>query len=154
MPDQIHEILSRVVPHILEGAAFVFTDDLPPEQRPPTSEWSAQGVRLTFEGPISGDLRLWAEKSFMIVLAANMLGIEPDDENAEAKAEDALKETLNMIVGTFLTDAYGNEPVFHLGIPESIDATLLSESVADPLNVWLNAEDHPVLFSLHLQANG
>ena len=50
-------------------------------------------------------------------LAANVLGLDEDDEKVEEKARDALKELLNVSCGNILTELAGTEPVFDLSVP-------------------------------------
>ena len=140
--DQTIEIITRV----LEEAAFVFTDTLFPEDAPDASSWEASGVALRFFGPVGGEIRMWASDGFSRCVAANMLGVGEDDPAAAEKGLDALKESLNIIVGNYLTDVYGDEPVFDLGLPEPVEYELLRNDFDHPNAVLLAADDHPVLF--------
>jgi len=65
----------------------------------------------------------------------------------DEKALEAIMELLNMIVGRFLTSAYGEEPIFDLGLPCPIEGGIPATSNA-ARRVWLDAEDSPVLISL------
>jgi hypothetical protein len=140
----------EVVNRILEEAAFVFTDALMPEDVPDPSMWEASGVSLRFFGNPSGEMRMWASEGFSRCVAANMLGVSEDDPAAAEKGLDALKESLNIIVGNYLTAIYGEEPVFDLGLPEPVDRSRLGEDFDDPEAVLLAADDHPILFVISL----
>lgn len=65
-----------------------------------------------------GTLRFRCSSDFSILLAANLLGIDPQDEDAEAKAKDAVKEFMNIICGQLVTAIHGSNEVFDLTIPQ------------------------------------
>lgn len=150
----MNESLLRIVEasciHILEHAAFLFTEQMLPEDYPESaSQWLPIGVRLEYEGPRSGELRLWIAEPLSRTIAQNMLGLDEMEDCSEEKEMDAVKEILNMILGNFLTEAFGTEVVFHLGIPRIIPEKLLDESLENPYRFWLSAENHPLLISIH-----
>lgn len=144
------EVISRV----LEEAAFVFTDNLDAQDLPDPLTWDAQGVALKFTGEESGEMRMWASKGFARCVAANMLGVSEEDESSAAKGLDALKESINIIVGNYLTAIYGEEPIFDLGLPEPVDRERLSADLSDPSAVLLAAEDYPILFVVEITGKG
>lgn len=147
------ECTISVITRILEESAYVFTDVLedPPAQI--TADWKATGVKLKFFGKESGEMRMWASDGFAQVVAANMLGIGEEDEQAIQKGMDALKESLNIILGNFITTVYGVELIFDLGLPEAVDPCMLTADMANPEAIWLSAEGYPVLFVTEM-ANG
>lgn len=147
----VADTLSQVSSRILEDAAFVFTDLLDPQQRPDVDSWSAEGASLEFSGEKKGVLHMWASEGFARYAAANMLGIDEDAEDAGQKGMDALKELLNMVVGNFLTDLYGEEPIFDLGLPEPLPREALAGDVASEQGVWLEAEGNAVLFTVTIE---
>lgn len=139
------EALSKVAVRILEEAAFLFSDDLAPAERPDHS-WQPIGAALEYEGDEdSGRLEVWADLAMVRSLASNMLGLDEEDPESTAHVSDALKELLNMVLGNVLTEVWGTAPVFHLGIP-----TLLDAEAWDPRGssrgLWLSVEGHPVVF--------
>lgn len=109
--------LEGVLSDILEKQAFVFAEACPVEDLKAEAEDYLHAT-IAFEGPLCGLLGLATSRDLCAELAANMLGIEPDDAVAEEDASDALKELLNVVCGQFLTALYGNEPVFQLSIPK------------------------------------
>lgn len=150
MTESIVNIAEASTVNILEGAAFIFTEKLAPEEIPQVSEsWTQIGVRLEYEGPHSGELRMWIDEPLSKIIAQNMLGLEESEECSEEKEMDAVKEILNMILGNYLTEAFGTEDIYHLGIPRIIPGKLFEESVECPLRFWLSAEEHPMLVSIH-----
>jgi len=144
-----HEAMSQslkaVVVRVLEDAAFVFSDDLPPDAHPSEADWNPPGVSLTFTGETSGTFRLWADEPLLRVLSANMLGLEPGSGNAAEKGSDALRETANIILGHLLTDHFGTEAVFDLGLPSIADPARAKSDCLDDAGVWLRAEGNTLL---------
>ncbi|MEN9353738.1 MAG: hypothetical protein RL318_1063 [Fibrobacterota bacterium] len=139
------DALNHVTVRIMEEAAFLFSDDLPPADRP-DADWQPIGATLRFEGnDQSGSLLVWADVDMVRSLASNMLGLDEDDPASGMHVADALKELLNMILGNVLTEAWGTAPVFHLGIPELLDASEWNPHTA-ARGLWLSVEGHPVVF--------
>ncbi len=144
---QAHQVIEQV----LEDAAFIFTEELEESDKPQLSSWECRAVALRFSGNPSGTVHLWADAGFMRFAAANMLGIDIDDPYAESKGIDALKELLNMVVGNYLTEVYGSAKVFELGIPEELSHVDPARDIDEGIPVWLEAEEHPLLFVIHVE---
>jgi len=136
----------EVISRILEDAAFVFTDVISDNSIPTAGEWEAAGVGLDFSGEQCGQMRMWASDGFTACVAANMLGVAEDDPAAAEKGLDALKESLNIIVGNYLTTFFGEEPIFDLGLPTPLAKEQLDADMNNPEAVWLSADDHPIMF--------
>jgi hypothetical protein len=144
----MHEIATQTISRILGEAAFIFTDNLDQNAKPDGASWDADGVALQFFGAsgTGGELRMWVSSGFACYAAANMLGLDADSDDARQKGTDALKELLNMIVGNFITAAYGDIPVFELGLPRNISREFLAKDFANPDAIWLGAEGNAILF--------
>lgn len=106
--------LEAVARRVLEEAAFVLAT---PTARQP--EWPAEvvEVELAFDGPATGVLRLRSTPRFGAEVAANLMGLESGDAEADRHAEGALAELLNIIAGALLADVYGTGRVVRIGIP-------------------------------------
>ena len=109
--------LTKIFSDVLSDLAFMFRDD---EQ----GEWPDGGLWLettiSYDGTASGTLRLRCTRQFSLVLAANLLGTDPQEDIAESAADDAVKEFMNVVCGQFVTAVHGTQEVFHLTIPEII----------------------------------
>lgn len=141
--------LSESAVRVLEGAAFLFTDDLNPENTPrDISAWSPIVTSLHYEGPNVGFCELWLSQSMAKTVAQNMLGLESLDDVTEQKMHDAAKEMLNMVLGNFLTDAFGVDDVYGLGIPQLESKSALPVETDPFIHVWLDVEGEPILFRL------
>ncbi len=154
MDDELKEIIERVVVETMRSAAYILAertdegDDIAPEIQNPI------GVSLTFSGTPSGSLTLWAEPRLARIAAANMLGIDEEDSAAVGKQVEALKELLNIIVGSFLTEAYGEHLLFDLGLPQQCAMSRLEEKANHPDTLWIVADESPVAISLQLHDPG
>jgi chemotaxis protein CheY-P-specific phosphatase CheC len=107
--------LREIFSDILANLAFMFTDDDLPEVEV-DEVWFETTIR--YEGPTQGRLRLYCAQSFMTTLAGNLLGVDPDDSEADIKSVDAVKELMNILCGQLVTQFYGADAVFNLSIPE------------------------------------
>lgn len=75
-------------------------------------------LTMDFQGPIHGELQLFAPQSLGALLAGNMLGTTAEDPLAEAGARDALKELLNIACGTLLRKLAPADARFHVSLPK------------------------------------
>jgi chemotaxis protein CheY-P-specific phosphatase CheC len=110
-------VLDGVCKLILEEFAFLFCESQDASTFDYNTIEDAQEASMRFTGPTNGKFEIAAGKNLCLLLASNILGIEPNDEAAGSHAADALKETLNVMCGRFLTEAYGEEAVFNLSAP-------------------------------------
>ena len=138
MKSEMSQAMEIVAPRILEEVAFLFSEPFDSAETPDEG-WEAAGAELRWNGPSTGVMRFWVDPGLLPVLAANMLGIEEDDPICREKGFDALKETLNMIVGNCLTEAWGPGPVFHLEIPRVVGFAF--SEAEHPEGIWLSIEN-------------
>ncbi len=106
--------LSALVADVLGRLAFMVEDDVGVEPRAGVSWLCGE---ITYHGPVSGSLTCWCQRTFAVQLAANLLGLEPGQQEAATACEDALQEFLNVLCGQLVTDWYGRSAVFNLSIP-------------------------------------
>jgi len=114
-----NEILFDVTKQVFEEAAFVFL-----EMNDEIEDWEEDMVQviMSFQSPESeGRMVLSASNEFTIELAANMLGMDEDDETVLDKGKAAIGEILNMICGVMMERLYGDEVICKLGLPETQD---------------------------------
>ena len=106
--------LAAVAADVLGDLAFMVSDEGPAEP-PPGTIWLR--CEITYRGPTAGTLGCWCSRDFAIQLAANLLGIESDESDAQTGAEDAVREFMNVFCGQLVTSWYGTAAVFSLSIP-------------------------------------
>jgi chemotaxis protein CheY-P-specific phosphatase CheC len=144
-----NETAVKVLAGVLEQMAFLFAEIVEKTELPDSCEDAVQAC-MGFRGPVSGTLSLAVPQSMCPVIAENMLGVEPDDERVMEKAQDALKEVLNVTCGNFLTEIAGEEPVFNLTIPEVtvISADEWLELVQSDATEGLLVDEFPLIISV------
>ncbi len=123
MADATPELLTDILGTVLQESAFMFVE---PAEEP--VEWGEKvfAATLAFESVRSGTLRLTMAVPVGVELAANMLGTEATDPEAEENGRAAMSEILNVIGGAFVTRFFGTKVPSQLGLPQA----LLSSSPA------------------------
>ena len=140
------QLVAQVFCEVMEKLAFMF-GELADEQRPVPLESTYIQTTMTYSGQISGMLALTVPGSLCPQIAANVLGVDPEDERAVAGSLDALKEVLNVTCGHVLTAIAGETPVFDLSVPETsvLDANQWTDLLERPDTVALTKDESVVL---------
>ena len=107
--------LTTIFSEVLANLAFMFGDD-DECAASPSSSWLE--TTISYQGPVRGTLQLRCPREFSVLLVANLLGTDVEDDGAESKADDAVKEFMNVLCGQFITATHGAEDFFDLAIPE------------------------------------
>ncbi len=107
--------LSEVTKSVLSEAAFLFCDELSEGAAP--LEARLVEATITFEGATPGRITLRLPWHLACEAAANLLGVEPGDDDVEANAHAAVGELLNMISGSALERWFGSGTPWSLGLP-------------------------------------
>jgi hypothetical protein len=110
--------LADAVIQVLEDAAFLFSE------RVPEQAWESEravSARLVIEHGEQMELCLCVEPELATLLAANLLALEPDSEEARASAAEAVGELANMLAGALSTELFGREVVSRIGVPNVVD---------------------------------
>jgi CheY-specific phosphatase CheX len=149
------QLLSEVFCEVMEKLAFMFGEFTAKEELSQTTSDCVQ-ARMTFTGALTGALALVVPAEMCVEVAANVLGMEPDDEFVTARATDALKEVLNVTCGRLLTALVGEKPVVDLSVPVAtkLDAAGWTAFLNEPEAVGLVVDDKPVLLRLSLEGDG
>lgn len=114
--------LTRVLSETLEEAAFVFIDQADDGLEFTSDTLVHASISYTKDARKIG-LEIASTQAVAIELAANFMGIEPDDPTAQQKSLDAFGEILNIVCGALLEDAYGDEAEFEMGVPQTAVVT-------------------------------
>lgn len=112
--------LGPIFTRVLEEFAFMFAEDLPEGTTPEIPEQSSI-VSVHFNGDQKGTVCIAAPQSFCLALYDNMVGLD-DSPDIDARAKDAFKELCNVVAGQVITECFGSTKVYHLSVPELIDA--------------------------------
>jgi CheY-specific phosphatase CheX len=76
---------------------------------------------IHYSGPSSGTITVRATAGFLRGLAANLLGVEPDEVSDESCAQDAIRELANLLAGSVVVELGGRESTYSLGLPQVVD---------------------------------
>jgi CheY-specific phosphatase CheX len=147
--------VAKVFCEVIEQMAFMFGESAEREDMPGLSEDGLR-IRMGFSGPMEGELTMAAPRDAGVELAANVLGLDAEDPVASLRAEDALKELLNVTCGSLLTELAGDGPVFHLTVPQSsaLKAAEWAELLEEDGTVAFRVDDHPVLLNVRVNTKG
>jgi chemotaxis protein CheY-P-specific phosphatase CheC len=147
------EIVEEVFCDVIGKLAFMFGEVTPKEDLPRKGSTTYVRTSMSFSGGLAGDLALAVPEEACPEIAANALGMEPDNDRVMERGLDALKEVLNVACGRILTALAGEEAMFDMSIPviSKLDATAWSALVDDPDSFGFLADDHPVLLTLSLE---
>ena len=152
MPAATAETLDSVFPDVMQKFAFSFGENCSKSEL----EAPAQGfvARVNFKGREQGETLLVIPAEMGVELAANIMGLEPDSEEAQACATDSICELANLVCGNLLQACAGSTPVFDLSAPEVAPLTpaLWSELMGDDeVRPFLVDGVHPVLLKFRIQ---
>ena len=150
MSDRIKEIVARESIRTLEKLAFIFA--MPEEEEMEPKEGETIDVAVSFNGPFSGSMMILYPSTDLTELAANMLGLDDDDEISGEHKLDALKETINIICGNILPAVGGDAAVFDIDAPVAIEDPGSRPDISGAVKVQL-ALDEGVCF-LYLLFDG
>lgn len=147
-PDE-KQIVITVMAEVLETMAFMFADPYENEELPEEIP-DAIKASMEFCGEEGfGAISLTVPALMCMELASNILGMEPDDPSSQNKAEDALKELLNVVAGRLATGVFGSKPVFTLSVPEVVimDKDSWMAIYNDPNTIRFSADSRLVLLT-------
>jgi len=99
---------------LLADAAFVFAERSP---EPLATNQSMLVARLLIEHDVKWELVVCVELDLGMVLAANLLGIENDSDEARNAAGDAVGELANILAGSVSIEFHGVHTICKIGIP-------------------------------------
>lgn len=138
----------------LETLAFMFAEPVDKGELP-TEHAEFIQVKMGFSGQLDGTIVLLVPAVMPIHIAANVLGMEPDDEFVVERGIDAVKEVLNVTCGRFLTLYAGESPVFDLSVPATsqCDAQSWQDMLKAPNTLAFLVDDVPVLLALAMKGD-
>ncbi len=146
------KLLSEIFCDAIEKFAFMFGELAVREDLYPVSN-EYINARMTFEGEMTGDIAIAVPEKMCMEIAANILGVNSDDEQAMNLAIDSIKEVLNVACGQVLTAIAGEKTLFNLSIPEvsELDASGWTKMLNKTETIGFLVDDYPVLlyFSLN-----
>jgi hypothetical protein len=106
--------LETILSEVLADLAFMFSDD---EVAEPMEGQEWLETTICYDGPSTGALTFRCTRGFSLLLAGNLLGIDPD-QGSDEDGEDAVKEFMNIVCGQLVTAWHGVEDIYNLSIPK------------------------------------
>jgi CheY-specific phosphatase CheX len=143
------DVVSEVFCRVIEQIAFMFAEVADPQVLPSMDQPFVE-ASMSFDGPLRGRLVMALPRQACSQIAANVLGMEPDDAFVAERAADSLKEILNVTCGHILTSLAGDRPVFDLSIPQvsDLDDAGVTSMLSLPGTAGFLVDDCPVLLQL------
>ena len=142
-------ILAEVFLDILERTAFMFGEITEISE---VSEIAPESVHasIAFKGEIEGKIEIVAPCDFCTELAANMLGTDPNDDVAERRGIDSLRELLNITCGNFVTAVTGNRSVTDIRVASTriIPSSACNELMQESGWTAIMVDENPILVRL------
>jgi hypothetical protein len=146
--NQTETTLAEVFGRALETLAFVSPL---PEPRDCAAPAEPLLIRIAFCGSDFGAFEMVAGRAFGMMLAANLMAVDPECPEAgptAALAEDAMREVCNITCGLLLSQsALDGKPPAELGLPLVLpfDAAFgWEEFISNPASLVFTAEGHSV----------
>lgn len=143
------QIAGDVFASVIERMAFMFGESVDKDDLP-AAQCAYVQASMSFHGPLRGSLLVAVPQDACLQIAANVLGMEPDDPFVAQRAMDSIKEILNVTCGHILTSLAGEGPVFDLSVPEVLDLEEPARAalLEDPRTQAFVVDDCPVLLRL------
>ncbi|MCP4291412.1 MAG: chemotaxis protein CheX [bacterium] len=153
MQTSVQDQLCRTFNGIVEKLTFMFGEVATKE------EIDSPGTLFTlasmkFAGDMAGELSVAVPSEITAEIAANILGLEPEDIESETMMNDALAEMLNVVCGHVIMDMKGTDANFKLASPETtyVDDEKYREMMASDDYAGLMLDDNPVFLGLKLES--
>lgn len=140
------EIIQDSFCNVLEQVAFMFGETCSKDEIPDDKKSYVQ-AKMTYSGDFPGHASITVPIDMCPVIAANILGVIEDDEQAFNLATDSLKEVLNISCGLCLTSIAGETKLFDLSVPQinELDQSSWKTIIASEASIGLIVDDFPVL---------
>ena len=111
-------------------------------------------VAMSFSQDAKGEVILAVPAEMCVELAANLLGMDPDDEEVQDRARDALQELLNVFTGHALTTLFGESSTCDLTVPIATDMSVddwKAMLTAPDTMTFLIDDDFPALITVTVE---
>jgi chemotaxis protein CheY-P-specific phosphatase CheC len=154
MNSEMAATLETVFSNVLENYAFLFCESAETCDADDSGPWIKN--EMGFAGPFKGRLCLLCPERFGNEVAANVLGLDLDDEQVNMSARDALKELLNVTCGNLLTALAGETPVFELIVPKvyAVDEAEWRQNLNDAEMVHVQVGCNTVILGVSIEGGG
>ena len=138
---------------IIEKSAFMFGEEVEKDEVDVNYDKFAR-ADMGFVGDAKGEISIMVPEAMCPEIAANFLGVDPEDEKVDEYSEDALKEILNVTCGHVLTAIKGERAVFDLTVPNIKRGIKLKEwekLFRSEDSIVCMVDDYPVLIKFSIK---
>jgi len=152
MNKEDRKILRDVCFSVFEQLAFMFGDELEDDEIEISADTFLRAT-MGFKGTMQGSVSIVVPATISTTLAANILGLDDDQEVYPETALDALKELLNTITGRLMTEIFGEDAVIDLTIPvtEQLNHADWESLVESDAYLAIHIDENPILITLQMQ---
>lgn len=151
MNKEDRKILRDVCFSVFEQLAFMFGEELEDDEIENNADTFFRAT-MGFKGTIQGSVSIVVPATISTTLAANILGLDDDQEVYAETAIDALKELLNTITGRLMTEIFGDDAVIDLTIPvtEQLSHADWESLVESDEYLAIDIDENPVLITMQM----
>jgi CheY-specific phosphatase CheX len=151
--------ISMIIAGVFKTMAFMFAEPMDKSKIPMTTRDMHEWVKtwMEFQGPLSGSLTMLFPVELCTIIAANVLGLDSNDERAIIRNNDAAAELLNVVCGQILTELAGEKPIFDLTVPQkaAIGAAEVEAFCAgNDEALAFSIENKPIVVKLNMRETG
>ena len=149
-----HDTLIESASEVFETMMFMALEKISPEEAEMAEDTLLSSI--TFTGALEGCLAICCASQDAKLIAANMLGMEPEDDISMEDICDAMGEVSNMVLGSIkkrIADAVGEILV---SIPCTVSGKMLDTSLGERANMteeFVNLDGSLVKFQLFYKNN-
>jgi CheY-specific phosphatase CheX len=144
--------LSSTFLEVVEQLTFMFGEEIPKD------ELGAEGkefvsAAMKFKGDMVGELTVAVPMDITVEIAANILGLEPEEVEPEYMRRDALAEMLNVVCGHVIMALVGADANFKLDAPvtDQVDEDAFNRMMLSEDFIGFMLDDNPVFLGLSLE---
>ncbi len=152
MQNNVQEQLCATFSEVVEQLTFMFGEVVSKDEAHAPGTLFTQ-ASMTFAGDLKGRLSVAVPSDTTAEIAANILGIEPEDIESESMMNDALAEMLNVVCGHVIMAMVGKDANFKLAAPHTdfVSEEQYAEMMASEDYATLMLDENPVFLGLKLE---
>ena len=152
MQSNVQDQLCSTFMDVVEKLTFMFGEVVPKEEVD-SPETPFTLAAMSFTGAVVGTLEVAVPTEITAEIAANILGLEPEDIESEAMMNDALGEMLNVVCGHVIMTLAGTDANFVLNSPQTspVEQNKYDEMMTSDDYASLMLDDSPIFLGLKLE---
>jgi CheY-specific phosphatase CheX len=152
MSDDRQQAVTTTFLDVVEKLTFMFGEPVVVEELDRGDEEWVE-ARMAFTGEVNGSLAVIVPESLQPEIAANILGLDPQDLSPPEMLADALREMLNVVCGHIIMALVGSAADFRLQTPvhSRLTTVQLDALCANPDTTGFLMDDEPLLLHLEIE---